>query len=164
MKIVYEIYESPIGNIYVLVEGDKLKRIELFEKNWGKFIEKNPHIEKDEEGLCKEAIGQLREYFSGKRKCFDLKIDMEGTEFRKKVWTELCNIPYGETRSYLDIATAIDNPKAVRAVGQANRNNLIPIVIPCHRVIGKSGALVGFAGSETHIQKILLELEERKDS
>lgn len=163
MKIVYEIYESPIGNIYVVVEGDKLKRIELFEKNWGKFIEKNPHIKKDEEGLCKEVIGQLREYFNGERKSFDLKIDMEGTEFRKKVWTELCNIPYGETRSYLDIATAIDNPRSVRAVGQANRNNLIPIVIPCHRVIGKSGALVGFAGSETHIQKKLLELEGRKD-
>lgn len=159
MEMVYDIYDSPIGNIYVVVEGDIVKRVELFEKNWAKFMEKNPDIKKDEEGLCNEAIRQLREYFNGERKNFDLKITMEGTEFRKKVWGELCNIPYGETRSYLDVANAIENPKAVRAVGQANRNNLIPIIIPCHRVIGKSGALVGFAGSETHIQKILLELE-----
>lgn len=103
----------------------------------------------------------MDEYFSGKRKKFDVSIVLEGTEFRKKVWKELMNIPYGETCSYKDIAIKIGNPKACRAVGGANNKNKIPIIIPCHRVIGTGGKLVGYAGG-LHIKELLLE-NERKD-
>lgn len=88
-----------------------------------------------------------------------MSLSIEGTEFRKKVWEALMNIPYGEVRSYSQIAEAIGNPKAIRAVGQANRANLLPIIIPCHRVVGKSGELMGYAGNKTSVKKFLLELE-----
>lgn len=108
--------------------------------------------------LTKEAIHQLAEYFSGTRKSFDLPLEMNGTEFQKKVWNELCNIPYGETRSYKDIAEKIGNPKAVRAVGGANNKNKLMIIVPCHRVVGADGSLIGYAGGIEMKQK-LLELE-----
>ncbi|MBU8901958.1 MAG: methylated-DNA--[protein]-cysteine S-methyltransferase, partial [Victivallales bacterium] len=104
------------------------------------------------------AHKQLEEYFSGKRKSFCLNLNICGTDFQKKVWTELLNIPYGETRTYQDIAFAIGNPKASRAVGGANNKNKIPIIIPCHRVIGKGGSLVGFGGGLER-KKQLLKLE-----
>ena len=81
-----------------------------------------------------------------------MPLSIEGTEFRKKVWKTLCEIPYGEVRNYLQIAETIGNPKAVRAVGQANKDNQLPIIIPCHRVIGKNGDLVGFAGDKTNVK------------
>lgn len=109
--------------------------------------------------LALMAYTQLTEYFEGKRKEFTLPLAPEGTEFRKKVWKALCDIPYGETRSYGDIAKAVGNPKASRAVGGANNKNPIIIVIPCHRVIGADGSLTGYAcGIE--IKKRLLELEK----
>ena len=93
-----------------------------------------------------EALKQMNEYFSGQRKTFDLPLYFEGTEFQKSVWNELKKIPYGTTVSYKDIAEGINNEKAVRAVGNANNKNKIMIIVPCHRVIGKNGKLVGFAG------------------
>ena len=93
-----------------------------------------------------EALKQMNEYFSGQRKTFDLPLYFEGTEFQKSVWKELKKIPYGTTVSYKDIAEGINNEKAVRAVGNANNKNKIMIIVPCHRVIGKNGKLVGFAG------------------
>lgn len=89
---------------------------------------------------------QLSEYFRGQRKEFHMKLVFEGTEFQNKVWNELCNVPYGETASYKDIAEKIDNPNGVRAVGGANNKNKLAIVVPCHRVIGKNGKLTGYAG------------------
>ncbi|NLW01925.1 MAG: methylated-DNA--[protein]-cysteine S-methyltransferase [Clostridiaceae bacterium] len=94
--------------------------------------------------IIQECIVQLDEYFTGDRKDFRLNLAPEGTGFRQKVWQALRQIPYGKTRSYQDIAIAIGNPKACRAVGAANRDNPIPIIIPCHRVIGKNGGLVGY--------------------
>ena len=93
-----------------------------------------------------EAKRQLEEYFAGERRKFDVPLDMEGTEFQKKVWRALMDIPYGEVRSYSDIAEKVGSPKAVRAVGMANHVNPIPVIVPCHRVVGKNGKLVGYAG------------------
>ena len=158
MKIGYDIYDSPIGRIHVVVDEIGVRKLEIFEEDWIEYKKKHEFIEKDKE-LCKEVILQLDEYFKGKRKDFKLQLSIDDTEFRKKVWKALQAIPYGETRNYLQIAEFIGNPKAVRAVGQANRFNQLPIIIPCHRVIGKSGKLVGFAGNRTPTQKLLLEIE-----
>ena len=109
--------------------------------------------------LIKDAFRQLSEYLIGERKEFDLPIRMRGTEFQKRVWRALLDIPYGETRSYKQIAEAIDNPKGVRAVGMANNRNQLLIVIPCHRVIGASGSLVGY-GEGLEMKEFLLRLEK----
>jgi methylated-DNA-[protein]-cysteine S-methyltransferase len=93
-----------------------------------------------------DAKRQLEEYFCGKRRAFDLPLSPGGTDFQKRVWRALTDIPYGETRSYADIAAAVGSPKGFRAVGMANHVNPIPIIIPCHRVIGKNGKLTGYAG------------------
>ena len=108
--------------------------------------------------IATEAVRQLRAYFAGQLRRFDLPLDMEGTDFQLRVWRELENIRYGETRSYLEIAAAIGAPRAVRAVGAANGANPIPIVVPCHRVIGASGKLVGYGGG-LPLKKRLLQLE-----
>jgi methylated-DNA-[protein]-cysteine S-methyltransferase len=108
----------------------------------------------------REALAQLRAYFAGELRDFDLPLDMQGTAFQKRVWTELRRIPYGETRSYRDIAHSIGAPKAVRAVGSANGSNPIPIVVPCHRVIGAGGSLTGYGGG-LPLKRLLLDLEAR---
>ena len=107
-----------------------------------------------------KALKQMNEYFSGERKKFDLPLYFEGTEFQKSVWNELRKIPYGTTVSYKDIAEGINNEKAVRAVGNANNKNKIMIIVPCHRVIGKYGKLVGFAGGLDK-KEFLLEHEKK---
>ncbi len=109
--------------------------------------------------LTNRAYEQLCEYLNGKRKLFDLPLDPQGTDFQKKVWQALCDIPYGETRSYKQVATAIGNEKASRAVGLSNNRNPIMMVIPCHRVIGSSGKLVGYAGG-LNMKKQLLSMEK----
>lgn len=109
---------------------------------------------------AQEAERQLVQYFLGERRIFDFPFKMKGTEFQKKVWAELQKIPYGETRSYSEIAERIQNPKAVRAVGMANHRNPLAIVVPCHRVIGKNGSLTGYAGGIDK-KRMLLELERK---
>lgn len=104
------------------------------------------------------CIKQIQEYFTGKRKYFDLKIHLEGTEFQTKVWKQLLKIPYGKTITYRELAKRIGNEKACRAVGNANNQNKIAIIIPCHRVISSSGRLSGFAGGQK-MKKELLEIE-----
>jgi methylated-DNA-[protein]-cysteine S-methyltransferase len=108
--------------------------------------------------VATEAVRQLRAYFAGELRRFDLPLDMQGTDFQLRVWRELEAIPFGETRSYSQIAAAIGAPRAVRAVGAANGANPIPIVVPCHRVIGAGGTLVGYGGG-LPLKKRLLELE-----
>ena len=108
--------------------------------------------------LLLEAVRQLRAYFAGALREFQLPLDIEGTDFQKRVWRQLTTIPYGETRSYRQIAAAIGSPNAVRAVGAANGANPIAIVVPCHRVIGTSGKLVGYGGG-LPLKQRLLELE-----
>lgn len=110
------------------------------------------------EGHNDNAIGQLKEYFDGNRSKFDLPLDLIGTAFQKNVWRALQDIPYGKTASYKDIAVRVGNSKATRAVGMANNKNKIPIIIPCHRVIGTDGKLVGYGGG-LHIKERLLLLE-----
>jgi methylated-DNA-[protein]-cysteine S-methyltransferase len=158
MKAGYGQYQSPIGTIRVIADESGIKRIEIFDDQWEEYLKNNPKIVENLE-LCGEAIQQLDEYFNGKRKQFNLPLSIEGTDFRKKVWQALLTIPYGEVRSYAEVAEMIGNPKAVRAVGQANKANQIPIIIPCHRVIGKSGDLVGYAGNRTSFKEKLLEAE-----
>lgn len=108
--------------------------------------------------LMDRTASELAEYFDGKRKHFDIPFALHGTPFQKAVWDALCHIPYGETRSYKEIAAAVGNPKASRAVGMANNKNPIPLLVPCHRVIGASGLLVGYAGG-LDLKKKLLKLE-----
>jgi methylated-DNA-[protein]-cysteine S-methyltransferase len=115
-------------------------------------------FEEMETSLIKETAMQFEEYFAKKRKLFNIPVVLNGTSFKIKVWETLQTIPYGETRSYGEIAAMIDKPKACRAVGMANNTNQIPIIIPCHRVIGHDGSLVGYAGGLELKQK-LLDLE-----
>lgn len=110
--------------------------------------------------LSEMAINQIREYFLGKRKKFDFPMELLGTEFQKKVWNALCGIPYGETATYKEIAVAVRNPKAFRAVGMANHMNPIAIAVPCHRVIGTNGKLVGYA-TGLDLKEELLNLEKK---
>jgi methylated-DNA-[protein]-cysteine S-methyltransferase len=115
-------------------------------------------VRNDRNPLLEETARQLRAYFAGETREFDLPLDMRGTEFQKRVWRELLTIPFGETRGYGEIAGALGAPKAVRAVGAANGANPIPIVVPCHRVIGAGGKLVGYGGGLA-LKRRLLELE-----
>jgi O-6-methylguanine DNA methyltransferase len=108
--------------------------------------------------LARETARQLEAFFAGRLRQFDLPLDLRGTDFQLRVWRELERIPYGQTRSYLQIAESIGSPKAIRAVGAANGANPIPIVVPCHRVIGSSGKLVGYGGG-LPLKKRLLALE-----
>ena len=110
--------------------------------------------------LLKETDRQLREYFSGQRKEFTLPLLLRGTDFQKKVWQALCEVPFGQTASYQEIAERIESPKACRAVGQANHHNPISIIVPCHRVIGKNGSLTGYGGG-MEMKQYLLTLEQQ---
>lgn len=116
----------------------------------------------EETPLLRVAREELQEYFSGARRAFDLPLDPAGTDFQRSVWEALRAIPYGETRTYGEIAAAVGRPKAVRAVGQANHVNPLPIFIPCHRVVGKNGALTGYAGG-LDLKGALLALESGKE-
>ena len=116
------------------------------------------NVENRTSPLMLEALRQFRLYFAGKLQAFDLPLEMAGTDFQKRVWKALRNIPYGETRSYGQLAAEIGAPRAVRAVGAANGRNPIPIIVPCHRVIGASGKLVGFGGG-LEWKRFLLDLE-----
>lgn len=118
-----------------------------------------PGISEGESPLLKEAAGQLKDYFFRKRRDFDLPLAPEGTAFQRRVWDALCTIPYGETWSYRQLAQAVGNPKACRAVGGANGKNPIMIIIPCHRVIAADGSLGGYSGGLS-IKTALLELEQ----
>ena len=123
--------------------------------------EKKPKIDVIKSYEIENCKKQLNEYFNGKRKIFDVKLDIQGSEFRKKAWNELLKIPYGKTISYEEQAIKIGNPKAARAVGQANGDNPILIIIPCHRVIGKNNSLRGFSSfGGIEVKKYLIELEK----
>lgn len=147
------------GTIYILAGETELLDISLSEDDWVQVSKKIDATYAPDDEVLVEIKKQLDEYFKGDRKTFSFPIKFSGTAFQEKVWNELLTIPYGETRCYADIANAIENPKAVRAVGQANRKNPIPIVVPCHRVIGKDKSLTGYSGTRTDLKEKLLELE-----
>ncbi|MPM89161.1 Methylated-DNA--protein-cysteine methyltransferase, constitutive [bioreactor metagenome] len=123
----------------------------------------DPLLLQKESPLIKRTISQLREYLNGTRQVFDLPLAPQGTPFQQSVWKELLKIPYGSTRSYQDVAKAIGKPQACRAVGMANNRNPLVIIIPCHRVIGAGGKLVGYGGGLA-IKAKLLELEKTKQA
>lgn len=157
MTLKYNEYESAFGAIRFVAKDSSLCKICVTEEDWQSFRQ-NKLLQYDSQ-CCLDLKEQLDEYFSGGRISFDLSYSLEGTDFQRKVWHALLSVPYGKTASYLDIAVAMNNPKAVRAVGQANRANPLPIVIPCHRVIGKNSSLTGYAGTRTDIKEFLLQLE-----
>jgi len=145
-------YKTPVGKIGIAEEGDAVTDL-FFE------IEAAPKDFKlNETALIKEVKKQLFEYFDQKRFSFDVPLNPKGTDFQKKDWQELLKIPYGETRSYGEIAKALGIPKGARAVGLANNRNPISIIIPCHRVIGSDGRLVGYGGG-LPVKNALLKLE-----
>jgi methylated-DNA-[protein]-cysteine S-methyltransferase len=157
MSYEYKEMDSPVGKLKLVANGSKLSAI-LWENDKPNRVRLGAMREAENSPVLIETERQLNEYFAGKRNRFELELDFAGTEFQKKVWQALLTIPFGETRSYSEIAVQIGNPKAVRAVGAANGKNPISIIAPCHRVIGASGNLTGFAGG-LDIKKLLLLLE-----
>ena len=151
--------ESPIGTLLIAGDDEAVRRIEF--PDHGKARKPESDWRESSRGPVGEAIRQLREYFAGKRTDFDLPLAPDGTPFQRGVWRRLQEIPYGETISYGELAKRVGNPKASRAVGAANGQNPIPIVIPCHRVIGANGKLTGFGGGLPTKEK-LLALEARQ--
>ncbi len=161
--------ETKLGKIGIVEEDNKIVKIIIENKNEDKekskknknnnYNNEDNYQEKNTKLLLK-AEKELEEYFEGKRKKFNLPLKQEGTEFQKKVWNALEKIPYGEIRTYKEIANMVGNEKASRAVGMANNKNNIPIIIPCHRVIGSNGKLVGYALG-LDMKRYLLDLESK---
>lgn len=151
--------DTIIDDLFLVAEENSLSVIHLGEDDFRMHEDLNTITYQPEHPALLETSKQLQEYFSGNRKEFDLPLSIKGTNFQRAVWEQLSMIPFGETRSYLDIAKSIENPKAVRAIGQANKANRFPIIIPCHRVIGKNQSLTGYAGTRVDIKEKLLRLE-----
>ena len=150
--IYQKIIKTPIGDICILEENNKIIGLTLDNEKYC-YTEKNTEI-------LNETEKQLNEYFWGERKKFNVPINPKGTEFQKQVWNELLKIPYGQTVTYKRIAQKIEKPNAARAVGMANHNNPIAIIVPCHRVVGSNSKLVGYAfGLER--KQFLLDLENK---
>lgn len=157
MTYTYKTMKSPVGLLKLIASNNGLAAI-LWENDNPKRVRLSPLSEDKNHPILLEVERQLNDYFNGKLKQFSLELDFVGTDFQKNVWTALLTIPFGETRSYGQIAKQIGNPKAVRAVGAANGKNPISIVVPCHRVIGSNGQLTGFAGG-LEIKACLLKIE-----
>lgn len=152
---------SPVGRL-TLVASDKGLTAILWENEKANRVPLAEMHEDAQHPVLRETMRQLQEYFAGTRKSFSVPLDFQGTEFQKKVWNALLTIPFGETRSYADIANQVKSPKAVRAVGAANGKNPISIIAPCHRVIGSNGDLTGFAGGLA-AKTLLLSLEGHQE-
>ncbi|ATO20980.1 glycosyltransferase [Acinetobacter sp. LoGeW2-3] len=160
MNLSYIYMDSPVGQLQLVASADALVAV-LWDCEKPNRVKLATLIEDPEHPILVTAKAQLEQYFAGQRTCFDVPLDFAGTAFQKSVWQALLNIPYGETRTYREIALEIGNPKAVRAVGAANGRNPISIIAPCHRVIGTNGTLVGFAGGLER-KEILLNIEQNK--
>jgi methylated-DNA-[protein]-cysteine S-methyltransferase len=146
--------ETPIGSLTLVVDQDgRLVRCTFAEDAWPKDATRD-------DARCAAVATQLTEYFAGTRRTFDIPLALEGTPFQREVWTALLDIPYGSTTTYGELARRIGRPAAVRAVGAANGANPIPVIVPCHRVIGSNGTLTGYGGGLPR-KKMLLELESR---
>lgn len=154
----YSKTNSPAGSLIFAVSARGLM---LLEFDRGAFPAKKPQaIWKESESATRPYVRELEEYFAGERRDFTFPLDLRGTEFQLKCWRALLEIPYGETRSYADIARAVGQPRGFRAVGLANNRNPIAIVVPCHRVIASDGTLCGYGGG-LDIKQKLLDLEAR---
>lgn len=159
MTRTHTIVDSPIGPITLVADGTALACLYLDVKRYPDDL---GHTDAGDSTVLREAERQLAEYFAGERTAFDLPLAADGTPFQRRVWAALCDIPYGETISYGELARRIGRPTASRAVGLANGRNPISIVVPCHRVIGSSGKLVGYGGGLDR-KHTLLELERARD-
>jgi methylated-DNA-[protein]-cysteine S-methyltransferase len=156
--VYYTTFESPVGPL--LLAGDSIALRQVSFKSSKRSA--TPQADwKENQASFDEVIRQLQAYFHGELQAFDLPLALEGTDFQLRVWNALRTIPYGETISYTQLAERIGNPKAVRAVGLANGGNPIPIIVPCHRVIGSDGSLTGFGGGLS-TKKKLLDLENKQ--
>jgi methylated-DNA-[protein]-cysteine S-methyltransferase len=157
MTTFYYKTSSPIGTLTLASNGSELTHVLMDTPRYGDSVKpdwiSDPTIEP-----LRLAAEQLQAYFTGSLKTFDLPMSPRGTDFQRRVWLELCNIPYGETISYGELATRIGNPAASRAVGLANGSNPIAVIVPCHRVIGSGGKLVGYGGGLAR-KRLLLDLE-----
>jgi methylated-DNA-[protein]-cysteine S-methyltransferase len=154
---VYKIVDSPVGKLTLVATADGLAAI-LWENDPPRRVRLNIEAEDNAHPVLIETARQLEEYFAGQRQAFTVKLDCAGTPFQRQVWDALLTIPFGETRSYGQIARQIGHPDAVRAVGAANGRNPVSIITPCHRVIGSTGKLTGFAGGlDTKAQLLALE-------
>lgn len=158
----YTLMPSPVGQLTLVARAGKLAAI-LWETERANRVRLGDLIETGDNPVLMETERQLTEYFAGTRNHFELELDFVGTDFQTQVWQALLTIPFGETRSYSQIASQIGNPTAVRAVGAANGRNPISIIAPCHRVIGASGTLTGFAGG-LEAKQYLLTLENRNQA
>jgi methylated-DNA-[protein]-cysteine S-methyltransferase len=157
MNRQYAQMSSPLGDMIVARDGDDVVRIALVNQAHLGDIDRFGVRNDDGSAQVRE---QLSEYFAGSRTSFDLALRAEGTDFQREVWKQLSTIPFGDTRSYAQVAAAIGRPRAVRAVGTANSRNPHAVVVPCHRVIGANGSLVGYAGG-LDAKRYLLALEAR---
>lgn len=146
-SLFYGFMSTPLGDLRVVANETALLEVA--------FVDAQDVRADKPNAVVTRALSQLTEYFAGKRKTFDLPLGASGTEFRQLVWKQLCQLPYGTTASYSDVANAIGRDKAVRAVGAANGANPIAIVVPCHRVIGKNGTLTGYASGLNRKQWLL---------
>lgn len=151
MKHIY-FYETSLGEIAVADNGEAVTHVHFGRRNNIK------NSVEEETELTKRAAAEIDEYLKGLRKTFDVALAPAGTEFQQQVWQALLSIPYGQTRSYREIAEAVGRPRAYRAVGMANNRNPIAVIIPCHRVIGAQGKLIGYAGG-LKVKEMLLNLE-----
>lgn len=147
--MTYYSYDTKIGTITIICDGNFVSEIRF--GNEGEGIRKNSYV-------SNLAIREISDYLDGKRKVFNIKVKPDGTDFQKSVWDMMMKIPYGKTKTYKELAMLIGDPNASRAIGNACNKNPIPIVIPCHRVIGSDGDLTGYAGG-LDIKKYLLNLE-----
>lgn len=161
MQLYFMEIPSPVGVLKLVAHDSALVAV-LWENENPKRVRVAALIENKHHPILLQTEKQLAQYFQRKRTQFDLPLDFEGTDFQQKVWQALLRIPYGETRSYKDIAIEIGHEKAVRAVGAANGKNPISIIAPCHRVLGNNGKLTGFAGGLDN-KAILLRLESLQD-
>ena len=153
--------DSPCGRLRLLANETHVLRVDFVGgKNCPPFADAVVDADEGSHDVLDATAQQLDDYFAGRRTSFDLPLEPSGTAFQNRVWSALCAIPYGETRSYADLARAIDNPAACRAVGAANGRNPISIVVPCHRVIGASGSLTGFGGG-LNAKRVLLDHEAK---
>jgi methylated-DNA-[protein]-cysteine S-methyltransferase len=153
--LTYTIVDSPIGELLLVGDGEALHRLDM--RGGRRPVPIDPRWERRGDAFP-EVGEQLEEYFHGRRREFDVKLAMTGNQFELRVWRELCDVPYGETVSYGQLARAIGAPHAARAVGLANGRNPIAVIVPCHRVIGSDGSLTGYGGGLER-KRLLLDLE-----
>lgn len=158
LPLCFDEIASPVGRLRLIASGHAL--VGIWFEHGRDGARPRPDLERAGSSILENARAQLEQYFAGQRREFDLPLEPRGTDFQRRVWQRLMSIPYGETTTYGALARELGDPGASRAVGLANGSNPIPIVIPCHRVIGADGSLTGFGGGLT-VKQALLELESK---